>query len=80
MFSKLKLYGALTQAGLWDSFEAWLKQQTINGMSAYTAFSLAQDLNDANPLFLSVVDQAKTDLQVPDEVVQQILDASILDM
>lgn len=24
-FSKLKLYGALVQAGLWDTFEAWLK-------------------------------------------------------
>lgn len=79
-FSKLKLYGALMQAGLWESFEAWLKTQTINGMSAYTAFSLAQDLNDANPLFLSVVEQAKTDLHVSDEVVEQILEASISDM
>lgn len=40
-FSKLKLYGALSQAGLWDAFEAYLKTKTINGMSAYTAFSLA---------------------------------------
>ena len=80
IFSKLKLYGALTQAGLWEPFEEWLKSQTINGMSAYTAFSLAQDLNDANPLFLRVVEQAKTDLHVSDEVIEQILDASMLDM
>lgn len=79
-FSKLKLYGALMQAGLWESFEAWLKSQTINGMSAYTAFSLAQDLNDANPLFLGVVEQAKSDLHVSDEIVEQILEASIADM
>lgn len=79
VFSKLKLFGALTQVGLWDSFEAWLKTQTINGMNAYTAFSLAQDLNDENPLFLSVVESAQRDLGVSDEVVEQILEASILE-
>ena len=79
-FSKLKLYGALTQAGIWDAFEAWLKTKTINGMSAYTAFSLAQDLNDENPLFLSVVEEAKTALGVSDEFVEAILEASILEM
>ena len=80
VFSKLKLYGALTQAGLWDAFEAWLKTQTINGVNAYTAFSLAQDLNDENPLFNGVVQEAKTALGVSDEVVEAILEASILDM
>ena len=79
-FSKLKLYGALTQAGLWDTFEAWLKTQTINGVNAYTAFSLAQDLNDANELFNGVVESAKTALGVSDEVVEMILEASLLDM
>ena len=79
-FSKLKLYGALMQAGLWDSFEAWLKTQTIGGVNAYIAFSLAQDLNDENPLFLGVVQEAKTALGVDDETVERILEASILDM
>lgn len=79
VFSKLKLYGALTQAGLWDAFEAWLKTQTINGVNAYTAFSLAQDLNDENPMFLSVVDDAKQALGVDDETVEAILSASILE-
>ena len=79
-FSKLKLYGALTQAGLWDTFEAWLKTQTINGVNAYTAFSLAQDLNDANELFNGVVESAKTALGVSDEVVEMILEASVADM
>lgn len=80
VFSKLKLYGALSQAGLWDAFEAWLKTQTINGVNAYIAFSLAQDLNDENPLFLSVVEAAKTALGVDDETVERILEASLLDM
>ena len=79
-FSKLKLYGALSQAGLWDSFESWLKTQTINGVNAYIAFSLAQDLNDENPLFLEVVQEAKTALGVDDETVERILAASLLDM
>ena len=80
VFSKLKLYGALTQAGLWDAFEAWLKTQTINGVNAYVAFSLAQDLNDENPLFLGIVESAKIALHVDDETVERILEASILDM
>ena len=80
IFSKLKLYGALTQANLWDQFEAWLTTQTINGVNAYTAFSLAQDLNDSNEMFNSVVESAKVALGVSDEVVEQILEASILDM
>ena len=79
-FSKLKLYGALTQAGLWDRFEAWLKDQTINGVNAYTAFSLAQDLNDANEMFKSVVESAKQALGVSDEVVEMILEASIQEL
>lgn len=78
-FSKLKLYGALTQAGLWDQFESWLKTQTINGVNAYTAFSLAQDLNDENELFNGVVEAAKQALGVSDEVVQAILEASVID-
>ena len=49
-------------------------------MNAYTAFSLAQDLNDANEMFLDAVEKAKVALDVPDEVVQQILEASIADI
>ena len=79
-FSKLKLYGALVQAGLWDRFEAWLKDQTIKGVSAYTAFTLAQDLNDANEMFNSVVESAKQALGVSDEVVEMILEASIQEL
>lgn len=78
-FSKLKLYVALAHAQLWDSFEAWLKTQTIGGVNAYTAFTLAQDLNDANELFNAVVESAKVALGVSDEVVQAILDAAVID-
>ena len=79
-FSKLKLYAALSQMGLWERFEEWLKTQTINGVNAYTAFSLAQDLNDSNVLFLGVVESAKEALGVSDETVEMILNASVQDM
>ena len=52
---------------------------SINGVNAYTAFSLAQDLNDSNELFNEVVESAKTALGISDEVVEIILQASILD-
>ena len=78
-FSKLKLYVALSRAQLWDQFESWLKTQTIRGVNAYTAFTLAQDLNDQNELFNQVVESAKIALGVSDEDVQEILEASVID-
>lgn len=75
-FSKLKLYGALTEAGLWDALESWLKTQTVEGVNAYTAFSLAQDLSDAHPLFSQYYAAAKSVLGVTDEQAEAILAAS----
>lgn len=78
-FSKLKLYGALVQANLWDALVGWLQNQTVHGMNAYTAFTLAQDLSDDHPLFQSWYEQIKTDLGVSDEVAEAILEASLAD-
>ena len=75
-FSKLKLYAALTSAGLWDALESWLKTQTVEGVNAYTAFSLAQDLSDAHPLFSQYYAAAKSVLGVTDEQAEAILAAS----
>lgn len=77
LFSKLKLYAALTQAGLWDALEAWLKAQFVEGVNAYTAFSLAQELSEAHPLFASWYAQAKQVLGVTDEQAEAILAASV---
>ena len=66
-FSKLKLYGALVQANLWDALVGWLQNQTVHGMNAYTAFTLAQDLSDDHPLFQSWYEQIKKDLGISDE-------------
>lgn len=77
-FSKLKLYAALTQAGLWDALVAWLQSQTYEGINAYTAFTLAQDLTDDHPLFSQWLAAAKTALSVSDETAEAILAASVL--
>ena len=78
-FSKLKLYAALTTAGLWDGLENWLKTQTVEGVNAYTAFSLAQDLSDGHPLFAQYYAAAKSVLGVTDEQAEAILAASLED-
>lgn len=79
IFSKLKLYAALVQAGIWDALVAWLQTQEYQGINAYTAFSLAQELTDEHPMFKQWIEAAKTALGVSDEVTEQILSASIAD-
>ena len=75
-FSKLKLYGALVEARLWDKFEAWLKDHEIEGKNGYTAFSLAQDLSDDHPLFNPIYAEVKSALGISDEVAEMILEAA----
>ena len=75
-FSKFKLFLALSQAGLWESFEEWLKGQSVLGMNAYTAFSIANDLTNENSLFLSLLAAVKKDLGVTDDQANAILAAS----
>ncbi|MBR2839304.1 MAG: hypothetical protein IKE55_11000 [Kiritimatiellae bacterium] len=76
-FSKLKLYAALASAGLWDALETWLKTQTVNGLNAWTAFQLAQELRDDHPLFASWYAAAKSVLGVTDAEADAILDAAV---
>ena len=75
-FSKLKLYAALVQAGLWDALVAWLNAQTFEGVNAYTAFMLAQDLVEDNPYFTQWLSAAKSALGVTDEQAEAILKAA----
>jgi len=77
LFSKLKLYAALAQAGLWDALVAWLQSQAVEGVNAYTAFDLAQELSEAHPLFASWYAAAKQVLGVTDEQAEAILAASV---
>lgn len=76
IFSKLKLYVVLVQCGLWDALKSWLESQTFDGINAYTAFSLAQELTDAHPMFGRWYAAAKTALGVDDATAEAILAAS----
>lgn len=79
VFSKLKLFAALSQAGMWTPLSEWLKTQSINGMDAWTAFTLAQELSDGHPMFGPILAGAKGALGVSDEDAEAILAASLAD-
>lgn len=72
-YSKIKLYAALTSAGLWDRLMAFLDGVTVEGLNARVAFDLANELNDAHPMFASMLAQAQSALGVSDEQVAAIL-------
>lgn len=76
-FSKLKLYAVLARMNLWQPLVEWMQEQTYDGMSAYTAFVLAQDLSEDHPMFSSYLSQAKAALGVDDAAVDTILAASV---
>lgn len=76
VFSKLRLYGALAEAGLWERFEAWLKTQTISGRNGWTAFSLAQNITDDHPLFGPIFSAAKEALGMDDATAEAMLAAA----
>lgn len=78
-FSKLKLYAALTNAGLWDALKTWLESQTVQGVNAWIAFSLAQDISEDYPLFEPWLAAAKSTLSITDEEAEAILAASVAD-
>ena len=79
IFSKLKLYAALARAGLWDALKSWLEVQTVEGVNAYTAFTLAQELRSDHPLFSEWFAAAKTALNVDDATALAILSAAEAD-
>lgn len=77
-YSKLRMYAALAQAGLWQPLTQWLAGQTIDGVNAWTAFQLAQDLTSDHPLFAAYLAQAQAALGVDDATVAAILAAAEL--
>lgn len=75
-YSKLKLYVALSRIGKWQALKEWLMTQEVNGLNAWEAFSLAQDLTADNELFNLWLGRAKEVLQVDDETAAQVLKAA----
>lgn len=78
-YSKLKLYAALSAAGLWDRLMAYLDGVTVDGLNARVAFDLANELSDAHPMFATMLAQAQTALGVSDEQVAAILAGAEVD-
>lgn len=75
-YSRLKLYAAVSQIGKWNDLETWLKSQSVNGMNAWTAFMLANDLAADNELFILWAGRARDALGVDEETFNAILKAS----
>ena len=75
-YSRLKVYVVCVQMGLWEKLEAWLKTQNVNGVNAYTAFMLANELTADNELFIPMMQAAKTALGVDDATIKAVLAAS----
>lgn len=78
-FSKLKLYAVLSAANLWDALKAWLEAQTYEGMNAWEAFSLAQELTEDHPMFAKWFSAAKTALGVDDATAEELLAKCVKD-
>ena len=71
--AKLKLYAVLSAANLWDALKSWLSAQTYEGINAWTAFSLAQELTEDHPMFAKWFSAAKTALGVDDATAEELL-------
>ena len=74
-YSKLKVYGALSSIGKWDAFEDWLKSEELDGMNAWTAFSLAQDLAAEDERFDHYCQRACEALGITEEQKAALLEA-----
>ena len=72
-YSRLKLYAVLARMGLWPTLETWLKSQTVEGVNAYTAFMIANDLRTDHPLFMQYFTAAKQALGIDDATADLIL-------
>ena len=75
-YSRLKLFVAVSQIGKWEDLETWLKSQNVNGMNAWTAFMLANDLAADNEMFILWAGRAREALGVDEETFNAILKAS----
>ena len=68
-----KLHAALPAAHPWHALKAWLEAQTYEGMNAWEAFSLAQELTEDHPMFAAWFSAAKTALGVDDATAEELL-------
>lgn len=75
-YSRLSLYLACVKAGLWEKLETWLKSQNVNGANAYTAFMLATEIREDDPIFIPMLGSASAALGVDEATIAALLKAS----
>ena len=77
-FSKIKLKGAIAEAGLLDEFKAMLETIEVKpGYTAAEAFADAVTLDEDHPDFKDAVALAQRELGIPQELIDRILAASV---
>ena len=77
-FSKIKLKGAIAEAGLLDEFKAMLETVEVKpGYTAAEAFADAVTLDENHPDFKNAVELAQRELGIPPDLVKRILAASV---
>jgi len=78
-FSKIRLKGAIAEAGLLAEFKAMLERVEVKpGYTAAEAFADAVTLDEAHPDFKDAVELAQSELGIPPELVERILAASVV--
>lgn len=73
VYSKFKMFVVLSRAGYWVPLREWLKTQTVDGMNAWEAFEMCNDVAADNPFFKQWLALAKQALGVDDATAQALL-------
>ena len=73
VYSKLKMYAVFSKAGHWDALKAWLQTQTVEGVNAWEAFDMCNEVASDNPLFLQWLPVAEAALGVDDATAKALL-------
>lgn len=80
LFSKLKIYGVMVRIGAWERVRSWLETQTVNGLNGWLAFSLAQEVSEAHPMFAPMSEAVRELLGLDKEAFDALLDECLLEV
>ena len=74
VYSKFKMFVVFSKAGYWVPLKEWLQTQTVEGINAWEAFDMCNDVAAANPFFLQWFEKAKEALGVDDATARALLE------
>lgn len=74
VYSKLKMFVVFSKAGYWTPLKEWLQSQTVEGINAWEAFDMCNDVAADNPFFLQWFEKAKEALGVDDATARALLE------